>query len=294
MTNAHVVAGEYDTTVQVGGRGEQVEAEPVAFDPTDDIAVLRVRGLGVPPLPLAASTESGTSGAILGYPENGPFDVQPGRIGRTQTVLTQDAYGQGPVQRLLTPLRGLVRPGNSGGPLVDDAGRVLTTVFAVDRRRRAPRGLRGRRSDRRERAAPRRRRARRACLDGALHRRLSCVPPGARYADRHVQDPPGRREAVRRTGPGARPAGAVQEERGLSRGARARDHLGRRAPRSARGARSLRPEVQELADGRPADRARPLQAGGARRALAQADDGGHQTARARGRGRGGQRLRRRP
>ncbi len=130
VTNAHVVAGESDTTVQVGGRGDEVEAEPVAFDPTDDIAVLRVRGLGLRPLPLAASTESGTSGAVLGYPENGPFDVQPGRIGRTQTVLTQDAYGRGPVQRLLTPLRGLVRPGNSGGPLVDDAGRVLTTVFA--------------------------------------------------------------------------------------------------------------------------------------------------------------------
>jgi S1-C subfamily serine protease len=56
--------------------------------------------------------------------------VQPGRIGRTQTVLTQNAYGQGPVSRLLTPLRGLVRPGNSGGPLIDGDGQVLTTVFA--------------------------------------------------------------------------------------------------------------------------------------------------------------------
>ena len=70
------------------------------------------------------------AGAILGYPENGPYDVQPGRIGRTQTVLTDNAYGQGPVSRLLTPLRGLVRPGNSGGPLVDAEGGVLTTVFA--------------------------------------------------------------------------------------------------------------------------------------------------------------------
>ena len=56
--------------------------------------------------------------------------MQPGRIGRTQTVITQNAYGQGPVSRLLTPLRGLVRPGNSGGPLVDGDGHVLTTVFA--------------------------------------------------------------------------------------------------------------------------------------------------------------------
>ena len=75
-----------------------------------------------PPLSLVAEPASGSAGAILGYPENGPYDVQPGRIGRTQTVLTDNAYGQGPVSRLLTPLRGLVRPGNSGGPLVDTEG----------------------------------------------------------------------------------------------------------------------------------------------------------------------------
>lgn len=130
VTNAHVVAGEQDTTVQVGGRGTDLGAEPVAFDPHDDIALLRVPGLGLQPLSFAVPAEAGTSGAILGYPENGPFDVEPARIGRTQSVLTQNAYGQGPVQRLLTPLRGLVRPGNSGGPVVDDRGGVLTTVFA--------------------------------------------------------------------------------------------------------------------------------------------------------------------
>ena len=131
VTNAHVVAGEHDTTVQVGGRGAELAAEPVAFDPTNDLALLRVRGLGVPALALVGSPADGASGAILGYPENGPLSVQPGRIGRTQTVLTQDAYGRGPVQRLLTPLRGLVRPGNSGGPLVGADGRVLTTIFAA-------------------------------------------------------------------------------------------------------------------------------------------------------------------
>ena len=92
--------------------------------------MLRVPDIGVPALSLVSEPASGTGGAILGYPENGPFNVQPGRIGHTQTVLTQDAYGSGPVSRLLTPLRGLVRPGNSGGPLVDGAGHVLTTVFA--------------------------------------------------------------------------------------------------------------------------------------------------------------------
>jgi S1-C subfamily serine protease len=130
VTNAHVVAGEQDTTVEVGGHSPGLAARAIDFDPTDDIAVLRIENLGLPALSLVGNPSSGRAGAILGYPENGPFDVQPGRIGHTQTVLTQDAYGRGPVSRLLTPLRGLVRPGNSGGPLVDSGGRVLTTVFA--------------------------------------------------------------------------------------------------------------------------------------------------------------------
>jgi S1-C subfamily serine protease len=131
VTNAHVVAGEQDTTVEVGGQPPSLTAEPIVFDATHDLAVLYVHELGLPSLPFASQTASGTSGAILGYPENGPFDVQPGRIGRTQDVITQNAYGEGPVTRLLTPLRGLVRPGNSGGPLVNVDGQVLTTVFAA-------------------------------------------------------------------------------------------------------------------------------------------------------------------
>jgi S1-C subfamily serine protease len=131
VTNAHVVAGEQDTTVQAGGTGPSLGAEPIAYDPTDDLAVLRVRGLGLSALSLAGEVPSGAGGAILGYPEDGPFDAEAGRVGRTQTVITQDAYGRGPVSRLLTPVRGLVRPGNSGGPLVDGAGHVLTTIFAA-------------------------------------------------------------------------------------------------------------------------------------------------------------------
>ena len=69
--------------------------------------------------------------AIVGYPENGPLTSTPGRIGRTATVLTQDAYGHGPVSRTITAVSGHVRHGNSGGPAIDRRGRVQTTVFAA-------------------------------------------------------------------------------------------------------------------------------------------------------------------
>jgi S1-C subfamily serine protease len=131
VTNAHVVAGEHDTTVQVQGNPPGLPAELVEFDSHDDIAVLRAQGLSEPALPLARHPAAGTPAAILGYPEDGPFDVQPGRIAETVVAATQDAYGNGPVDRSIEPLRGLVRPGNSGGPLVDGAGAVVGTVFAA-------------------------------------------------------------------------------------------------------------------------------------------------------------------
>jgi S1-C subfamily serine protease len=133
VTNAHVVAGENDTTVQVGGTGPHYPAHAIWFDSTNDVAILRVEGIAgqVAPLPIEVNSKQGTSAAILGFPENGPFDVQPARLGQTTVVRTQDAYGNGPVERRITSLRGRVRSGNSGGPVVDSRGRVLAMIFAA-------------------------------------------------------------------------------------------------------------------------------------------------------------------
>jgi Trypsin-like peptidase domain/Colicin V production protein len=137
VTNAHVVAGQDDTTVQVGGEGPGLDAEAIWFDPRNDLSILRVPGAtGLPALPMNVNAESGTAAAVLGFPENGPYTVVPARLGGTSTVVTQDAYGRGPVERTITSLRGLVRPGNSGGPAVDRSGRVLATIFAAATSRR--------------------------------------------------------------------------------------------------------------------------------------------------------------
>jgi S1-C subfamily serine protease len=132
VTNAHVVAGENDTTVQLRGAGPQHQAELIWFDERNDLALLRVSAIAgqAPPLPLDLNAKVGTPAAILGFPENGPFDLEPARLGPTREVLSDDAYGNGPLRRLITSVRGRVRSGNSGGPVVDGEGEVVGTIFA--------------------------------------------------------------------------------------------------------------------------------------------------------------------
>jgi S1-C subfamily serine protease len=131
ITNAHVVAGETDTEVQIGGDGTGLPAQAISFDPRNDLAILRVGGLPLPALRMARAPRTGSAAAILGYPRDGPFDAEPGRLGQTETVETQNAYGEGHVLRSIVALRGKVRPGNSGGPMIDDNGQVVATVFAA-------------------------------------------------------------------------------------------------------------------------------------------------------------------
>lgn len=129
VTNAHVVAGEDDTSVTTLG-GASLPATAVHYDPENDLAVLHVDA-DLPSLRIAPRPSAGTAAAVLGYPENGPYAASPARLGETRDTVSEDSYGRGPIRRSIASLRGNVRSGNSGGPLVDDSGRVLGTVFAA-------------------------------------------------------------------------------------------------------------------------------------------------------------------
>ena len=129
MTNAHVVAGVDDPEVLVGD--DQVDARVVYYNEDLDVAVLAVDGVDRPHLSFDLTATSGDGGAVLGYPQDGPYDVQPVRIRAEQRLRSPDIYGQGKVLREVYSLRGTIRPGNSGGPMVSSAGEVTGVVFAA-------------------------------------------------------------------------------------------------------------------------------------------------------------------
>ena len=129
MTNAHVVAGVDDPEVEIDG--ESVDAEVVYYNPDLDVAVLAVESGAAAALPFDTDHKSGDGVAIVGYPQNGPFDIQTARIRSEQRLRSPDIYGDGTVIREVFSLRGLVRPGNSGCPIPDSDGEVAGVVFAA-------------------------------------------------------------------------------------------------------------------------------------------------------------------
>ena len=128
VTNAHVVAGIAHPFVDRQG-GRVRKSSVIGFDATNDLALLRVPGLDGRPL-RRAKPEANVPVVVLGFPENGPYVAIPGRLGATASTFARDAYGQFPVARGVTTIRADIRPGNSGGPIVDAFGRVRAVVFA--------------------------------------------------------------------------------------------------------------------------------------------------------------------
>ena len=129
MTNAHVVAGVDDPEVMMSDGS--VPAEVVYYNPDIDVAVLALDSGDTPALLLDRTAQAQDGVAILGYPQDGPYHVEPARIRAEQRLRSPNIYGEGTVIRQVYSVRGLVRPGNSGGPIVSSAGDVMGVVFAA-------------------------------------------------------------------------------------------------------------------------------------------------------------------
>lgn len=130
MTNAHVVAGTGEVTVLSGG--EELSAEVVVYDPGVDVAVLRVPELAAPVLPFSdRRARTGDNAIVLGYPGNGPYRPDAARVRERVTLRGPDIYREQTVEREVYILRGTVREGNSGGPLITPEGEVVGVVFGA-------------------------------------------------------------------------------------------------------------------------------------------------------------------
>jgi S1-C subfamily serine protease len=129
MTNAHVVAGVDDPEVMMSDGS--VSAEVVYYNPDIDVAVLALDSGETPALLLDRTAQPQDGVAILGYPQDGPYHVEPARIRAEQRLRSPNIYGDGAVIREVYSLRGRILPGNSGGPIVSSAGDVVGVVFAA-------------------------------------------------------------------------------------------------------------------------------------------------------------------
>ncbi|PVC92860.1 serine protease [Streptomyces sp. CS090A] len=133
MTNAHVVGGVSEPTVQIGGEGRLYDAKVVLYDWQRDIAVLDVPDLRAMPLEFTGpndDAQSGDSAIVAGFPENGAYDVRSARVRARIDANGPDIYQRGTVLRDVYSLYATVRQGNSGGPLLTPDGKVYGVVFA--------------------------------------------------------------------------------------------------------------------------------------------------------------------
>ncbi|MFF8383866.1 MarP family serine protease [Streptomyces kanasensis] len=131
MTNAHVVGGVDEPTVQIGGEGRLYDATVVLYDWQRDIAVLDVPDLEAAPLEFTgADARSGDDAIVAGFPENGAYDVRSARVRGRINADGPDIYHRGEVRRDVYSLFATVRQGNSGGPLLTSDGKVYGVIFA--------------------------------------------------------------------------------------------------------------------------------------------------------------------
>lgn len=133
LTNAHAVAAVTRIFVQPGGSGPRYKSRVIHFDPASDLAVLQVPHLKAAALPLAKAAAAGDQAVVVGYPRGGKMTISPGRISRKQHLWSTNIVTKRETLRRAMVLDADVKPGNSGGPVLDEKGHVSAIVFARDR-----------------------------------------------------------------------------------------------------------------------------------------------------------------
>ena len=131
LTNAHVVAGVAPGPEVMTTHGRALHARVVLYDPRRDVAVLYVPDLHARPLSFAEPAQSGENAIVAGYPLNRSFTANAARIGGTEAARSPDIYQNTQVTREIYSIKAQVRPGNSGGPLLDSGGRVIGVTTAI-------------------------------------------------------------------------------------------------------------------------------------------------------------------
>jgi S1-C subfamily serine protease len=131
VTDAHVVAGIRQGPYVITWRRAQYPGHVVLFDPRRDIAVLYVPGLAASPLRLARSAPFGAQAIVAGYPLDAQFTAVAARVGHAVLAIGRDIYDTQRVTRVIYPIKAVVKPGNSGGPLISPGGQVYGMVFAA-------------------------------------------------------------------------------------------------------------------------------------------------------------------
>jgi S1-C subfamily serine protease len=130
LTNAHVVAGSQRVSVALEAGQTPVPATVVAYDPNRDLAVLRVHDDGRAALVIGEAVE-GDVVAVFGHPQGGGLRATPAQLAERVLARGRDLYNDIDIQRRVYFMAAALEPGDSGGPVVDSAGRLVAVTFAI-------------------------------------------------------------------------------------------------------------------------------------------------------------------